>query len=67
MLTGKALRMRRIMDPSTHTTLMFAFSHGTSAPQVLPGLENPVAQLEAVRTPTTTRARTTRPSGGCPT
>ena len=41
MSTGKALRMRRIIEPKTQSTLMFAFSHGTSSPEVLAGLENP--------------------------
>jgi fructose-bisphosphate aldolase/2-amino-3,7-dideoxy-D-threo-hept-6-ulosonate synthase len=49
MSTGKALRMRRIIDPKTQSTLMFAFSHGTSAPEVLPGLENPASRFEAAR------------------
>ncbi|MBS1860670.1 MAG: hypothetical protein JSS68_03060 [Actinobacteria bacterium] len=49
MSTGKALRMRRIIEPATQSTLMFAFSHGTSAPEVMPGLENPVRQYEAAR------------------
>jgi DhnA family fructose-bisphosphate aldolase class Ia len=49
MSTGKALRMRRIIDPATQSSLMFAFSHGTSSPEVLPGLENPAAQYEAAR------------------
>jgi DhnA family fructose-bisphosphate aldolase class Ia len=49
MSTGKALRMRRIIEPSTQTTLMFAFSHGTSSPEVLHGLENPREQFQAVR------------------
>jgi DhnA family fructose-bisphosphate aldolase class Ia len=47
--TGKALRLRRIIDPASHTSLMFAFSHGTSAPQVMPGLEEPAAKFEAIR------------------
>jgi len=29
---GKSMRLRRIMDSETGTTVMFAFSHGTSAP-----------------------------------
>ncbi|HEY4427960.1 MAG TPA: hypothetical protein VGN08_07130 [Solirubrobacteraceae bacterium] len=49
MSTGKALRMRRIIEPATQSTLMFAFSHGTSSPEVLRGLENPSEQLEAAR------------------
>lgn len=49
MSTGKSLRMRRIIEPDSQSTLMFAFSHGTSSPEVLPGLENPRAQLEAAR------------------
>jgi fructose-bisphosphate aldolase/2-amino-3,7-dideoxy-D-threo-hept-6-ulosonate synthase len=35
------------MDSETGTTVMFAFSHGTSAPDVLPGLENPTRVVEA--------------------
>jgi fructose-bisphosphate aldolase/2-amino-3,7-dideoxy-D-threo-hept-6-ulosonate synthase len=44
---GKSMRLRRIMDSETGTTVMFAFSHGTSAPEVLPGLENPTRIVEA--------------------
>ena len=47
MNVGKALRLRRILDPESGTTVMFAFSHGTSAPEVLPGLERPQAMVEA--------------------
>ena len=47
MNTGKSLRLRRIMDAETGTTVMFAFSHGTSAPEVLPGLEAPTRVIEA--------------------
>ena len=47
MNVGKALRLRRILDPESGTTVMFAFSHGTSAPEVLPGLERPEAMVEA--------------------
>jgi len=49
MSTGKALRLRRIIEPQTQSTVMFAFSHGTSVPEVMPGIENPRAQLEASR------------------
>ena len=49
MSTGKALRMRRIIEPKTQSSLMFAFSHGTSSPEVLPGLENPESRFEAAR------------------
>jgi fructose-bisphosphate aldolase / 2-amino-3,7-dideoxy-D-threo-hept-6-ulosonate synthase len=47
---GKALRLRRIIDSATGTTVMFAFSHGTSAPEVLPGLEEPTRVVEAAAT-----------------
>ena len=47
MNIGKSMRLRRIMDSETGTTVMFAFSHGTSAPDVLPGLENPTRVVEA--------------------
>lgn len=47
MNVGKALRLRRLIDIDTGTAVMFAFSHGTSAPEVLPGLEDPVAMVEA--------------------
>lgn len=47
MNVGKALRLRRIIDPQTNTTVMFAFSHGTSAPEVLTGLEDPSAMVAA--------------------
>jgi fructose-bisphosphate aldolase / 2-amino-3,7-dideoxy-D-threo-hept-6-ulosonate synthase len=49
MSTGKQLRMRRILDPATHSSVMFAFSHGTSAPEVLKGIEHPAARYRAVR------------------
>ena len=49
MSTGKTLRLRRILEPSSGTALMFAFSHGTSAPVVLPGIEDPFSRLRAVR------------------
>jgi DhnA family fructose-bisphosphate aldolase class Ia len=49
MSIGKALRLRRIIDPESNTTVMFAFSHGTSVPTVLPGIEDPVGRLRAVR------------------
>jgi fructose-bisphosphate aldolase/2-amino-3,7-dideoxy-D-threo-hept-6-ulosonate synthase len=44
---GKSLRLRRIVDSQTGTSVMFACSHGTSAPEVLPGLEEPVRLVEA--------------------
>jgi len=49
MSTGKALRLRRIIEPNTGTAVMFAFSHGTSAPVVLPGIEEPFSRVRAVR------------------
>jgi DhnA family fructose-bisphosphate aldolase class Ia len=49
MSTGKLLRLRRIIDSQSRSAVMFAFSHGTSAPQVLPGIENAEPQLRAVR------------------
>src|SRR5262245_15518896 len=49
MSTGKALRMRRIIEPNTQSSLMFAFSHGTSAPDVLDGREDPQSRYEAIR------------------
>lgn len=49
MSTGKTLRMRRIIEPNTQSTVMFAFSHGTSTPEVLPGIEDPAFKLEAAR------------------
>lgn len=49
MSTGKALRLRRIIDPASQSAVMFAFSHGTSVPTVLPGIEDPVGRLRAVR------------------
>jgi hypothetical protein len=39
-MTGKVLRMRHIVHAETNRAVMFAFSHGTSAPDVLAGLEN---------------------------
>ncbi len=47
MTTGKRVRLRRIIDPESATTVMFAFSHGTSAPEVLAGLEHPAEMVEA--------------------
>jgi fructose-bisphosphate aldolase/2-amino-3,7-dideoxy-D-threo-hept-6-ulosonate synthase len=44
---GKSLRLRRLVDSATGTSIMFAFSHGTSAPEVLPGLEEPIRLVEA--------------------
>ncbi|HEX4009309.1 MAG TPA: hypothetical protein VHX62_04850 [Solirubrobacteraceae bacterium] len=49
MSTGKLLRLRRIIDGESKSAVMFAFSHGTSAPEVLPGIENAEVQLRAVR------------------
>jgi fructose-bisphosphate aldolase / 2-amino-3,7-dideoxy-D-threo-hept-6-ulosonate synthase len=47
---GKSLRLRRIVDSATGTSVMFACSHGTSAPEVLPGLEEPRRLVEAAAT-----------------
>lgn len=47
MSAGKDLRLRRIIDPGSGTSVMFAFSHGTSAPEVLHGLERPVEMIAA--------------------
>ena len=47
MSTGKQLRLRRILDPDSRTAVMFAFSHGTSAPEVMDGLENPLEKVGA--------------------
>ena len=48
MGVGKVMRLRRIIDPGTKTSVTtFAFSHGTSAPTVLPGLEAPGPMVEA--------------------
>ena len=47
MQTGKALRMRRIIDATSGTTVMFAFSHGTSAPTVMPGIERAEPMISA--------------------
>src|ERR1700731_1129706 len=49
MSSGKSLRLRRIIDPASQSTLMFAFSHGTSAPEVLPGIEDCRGRMEAAR------------------
>lgn len=49
MNTGKSLRMRRIIHQDTQTAVMFAFSHGTSSPDVIDGLDDPPAKIEAVR------------------
>jgi DhnA family fructose-bisphosphate aldolase class Ia len=45
--SGKQLRLRRILDPGSRTAVMFAFSHGTSAPEVIDGLENPLEKVGA--------------------
>jgi DhnA family fructose-bisphosphate aldolase class Ia len=45
--SGKQLRLRRILDPASGTTVMFAFSHGTSAPEVMDGLEDPSGKVGA--------------------
>jgi len=34
------MRMRRIFDPDTKTSVMFACSHGTSTPEILKGIED---------------------------
>jgi fructose-bisphosphate aldolase / 2-amino-3,7-dideoxy-D-threo-hept-6-ulosonate synthase len=47
MHTGKELRLRRIIDAATGTSVMFAFSHGTSAPTVMQGLEHPAEMISA--------------------
>jgi DhnA family fructose-bisphosphate aldolase class Ia len=49
MSTGKLLRLRRIVDAPTESAVMFAFSHGTSAPEVLQGIEDAESRLRAVR------------------
>lgn len=49
MSAGKALRMRRIVHQETQTTVMFAFSHGTSSPDVIDGLDDPAGKIAAVR------------------
>jgi fructose-bisphosphate aldolase / 2-amino-3,7-dideoxy-D-threo-hept-6-ulosonate synthase len=47
MHAGKQLRLRRIIDGVTGTSVMFAFSHGTSAPTVMSGLEHPEQMVGA--------------------
>jgi hypothetical protein len=47
MSSGKLLRSRRVIDPGSQSTLMFAFSHGTSSPEVLPGIEDCLGSVEA--------------------
>jgi class I fructose-bisphosphate aldolase len=49
MSIGKDLRLRRIIDPVTNTSVMFAFSHGTSVPEVMPGIEDPATSFRKVR------------------
>ena len=39
-IMGKEMRMRRVIDPITKTSVMFACSHGTSTPKILEGLED---------------------------
>ena len=48
MSTGKEARLRRLIDPESGTSLMFAFSHGTSTPEVLSGTERPFDMISAV-------------------
>lgn len=50
MNSGKALRMRRIVHQESRTTVMFAFSHGTSSPEVIDGLDGPSDKIAAART-----------------
>ena len=40
MSIGTELRMRRIIEPTTNSTLKFAFSRGTSVPTVVQGIED---------------------------
>jgi DhnA family fructose-bisphosphate aldolase class Ia len=47
MSSGKQLRLRRIVEPVSRSAVMFAFSHGTSAPEVMDGLEDPLAKVSA--------------------
>jgi DhnA family fructose-bisphosphate aldolase class Ia len=49
MSIGKHLRMRRIIDPVTNSSVMFAFSHGTSVPEVMAGIEDPPTSFRKVR------------------
>lgn len=49
MSIGKHLRMRRIIDPVTNSSVMFAFSHGTSVPEVMAGIEDPATSFRKVR------------------
>ena len=49
MSIGKDLRLRRIIDPITNSSVMFAFSHGTSVPEVMAGLEDPAGSFRKVR------------------
>jgi DhnA family fructose-bisphosphate aldolase class Ia len=37
--TGKELRLRRIINPDTGKSFMFAISHGTAAATVIPGID----------------------------
>src|SRR5690349_11770113 len=46
---GKELRMRRIIEPVSNTSVMFAFSHGTSVPEVMSGIEDPATSFRKVR------------------
>lgn len=49
MSIGKDLRLRRIIDPTSNSTLMFAFSHGTSTPTVMDGIQDVRKNLMEVR------------------
>ena len=47
MNTGKKLRLRRIINQETNRSVMYACSHGTTAPNVLRGIEDPSYGIES--------------------
>lgn len=47
MSTGKKLRLRRIINQATNKSVMYACSHGTTAPNVLRGIEDPYSGIES--------------------
>lgn len=43
--SGKAIRLKRVIEPRTKTSIIFAFDHGMTSPNVLEGVRN----LDVVR------------------
>lgn len=45
--TGKLIRMRRLIQAETNSSVIFAFDHGMTAPTLLPGLVHAQTQVRA--------------------